>query len=276
MRRLNGYTWRTGVLEIVMIAAGLLFMFPIYILIINAIKPRSEQSSPMTFPLAPTLENFAEAWNEAHLGSAMLNSLIVTVGSVVVLVFVGAMAAYPLARLTHGWSRLAYYLFMLGLVIPFQLALIPLYFTLRDVGLIGTLLGLIVIYGGIQAPLTIFLYTEFIRSVPLDYDEAAEIDGANRMQTFWRVIFPLVAPITGTVIVLNAVLIWNDFFVPLLFLSGSGNVTLPLAIFQFTGQYSSQWGLIFAALLIGSIPIVAAFLIMQRAVFRGYATGIKG
>jgi raffinose/stachyose/melibiose transport system permease protein len=164
---------------------------------------------------------------------------------------------------------------MLGLILPFQLALIPLYITMRDVGLIGTLAGLVVVYAGIQAPLTIFLYTEFLRSVPVEYDEAAVLDGANRWQTYWHVLLPLVNPITGTVIVLNAVLVWNDFYIPLLYLGGSGNMTLPVAVFQFAGQYSAQWGLIFASLIIGSIPIVTTFLIMQRAVFRGYATGIK-
>jgi raffinose/stachyose/melibiose transport system permease protein len=270
------YSIRTFVLEVVMIVVAILFLFPIYVLVINAIKPPTDQSAALVFPSAPTFENFVNAWNTADLGAAMINSLIITVASVVILVFIGSMAAYPLARLTSRWSKAAYYAFMLGLILPFQLALIPLYQTMRDIGLLGSLQSLVVIYAGIQAPLTIFLYTEFLRSVPPDYEEAASLDGANRWRTYWHVVLPMVRPITGTVVVLNAVLIWNDFYLPLLYLGGSGNATIPVTVFQFTGQYSSQWGLIFASLIIGCIPIVAAFLIMQRAVFRGYATGIKG
>lgn len=270
------YTFRTLILEIVMILVGLSFLFPIYVLIINAIRPAGDNSAALTFPGSPTFQNFVTAWNTANLGAALVNSLVVTVASVVVLVFIGSMAAYPLARLTSRWSKGAYYAFMLGLILPFQLALIPLYETMHEIGLLGSLQSLVIIYAGIQSPLTIFLYTEFLRSVPADYDEAASIDGANRWQVYWHVLLPLLRPITGTVVVLDAVLIWNDFYLPLLYLGGSGNATLPVTVFQFTGQFSSQWGLIFASLIIGSIPIIVAFLIMQRAVFRGYATGIKG
>jgi raffinose/stachyose/melibiose transport system permease protein len=110
----------------------------------------------------------------------------------------------------------------------------------------------------------------------MDYDEAAQLDGANRWQIYMKVVLPMVRPITGTVVVLNAVTIWNDFYAPLLYLSGSGVKTLPLAIYQFTGEFGSQWELIFAGMIIAAIPILAAFLIMQKAVFRGYASGLKG
>jgi raffinose/stachyose/melibiose transport system permease protein len=273
---LDRYTFRTLILEIVMIVVALIFMAPIYILIINALRPESDQSTALSFPAAPTFDNFVTAWQTANLGAAMINSLVVTIVSVFVIAFIGSLAAYPLARLTSGWSKAAYYGFMAGLILPFQLGLIPLYQTMRDIGQIGSLSSLVIIYAGIQTPLAIFLFTEFLRSVPADYEEAASLDGAGRWGTYWHVVLPMVRPITGTVVVLNAVLIWNDFYVPLLYLGGSGNATLPVAVFQFTGQYSSQWGLIFSSLIIGCIPIVAAFLIMQRAVFRGYATGIKG
>lgn len=270
------YNWRTLILEIGMVAVALAFLFPIYIMVINAFKPLNDVSTALEWPASPTLDNFSTAWETANLGAAIINSLVVTVGSVVLLVAIGSLAAYPLARITSKWSKGAYYGFILGLILPFQLALIPLYSTMRDIGLLGSLLGLVFIYAGIQAPLTIFLYTEFLRGVPQDYDEAAELDGANRLQAYWHVIFPMVRPITGTVVVLNAVLIWNDFYIPLLYLGGSDNATIPVTVFQFTGQYSSQWGLIFASLIISCIPIVTAFLIMQRSVFRGYASGIKG
>lgn len=270
------YTWRTGVFEIFMLAVAAVFLFPVYVLIATALKPAGDTSDRLSWPENPTFDNFVRAWESADLGSAFVNSLIVTVASIALLVVVGALACYPLARITAGWSRTTYYLVMLGFIIPFQLALIPLYVTFRDLSLLGSVWSLVIYYGGLQAPFTIFLFTEFMRSIPRDYDEAASIDGANRLQTFWHVLFPMLRPITGTVIILNTVTIWNDFYAPLLFLSGSGAQTLPLAVFQFTGTYGSQWNLVFASLILGAIPVLAAFLVMQKAVFRGYASGIKG
>jgi raffinose/stachyose/melibiose transport system permease protein len=162
------------------------------------------------------------------------------------------------------------------LMVPIQLSLIPVYLAMRNVGLTGTLLGLILVYGGLQMPFCIFLYTEFLRSVPRDYDEAASIDGAGRFRTFVYVLLPMLRPITGTVVVLNSVMIWNDFYMPLLYLSGTGSQTLPVAIYGFVGAWTAQWNVIFAALILGALPILAVFVIMQKAVFRGYSSGIKG
>lgn len=269
------YTWRTGLLELVMVLFGILFLFPIYVLIATAFKSTNDFSSSLSLPVKPTLENFTAAWTQAGIGSAIINSLIVTVVSVVLLVLTCSMAAYPLARITAKWSKVTYYAFMLGLILPFQLALLPLYETMKTFGLVGSLVSLILLYGGIQAPFSIFLYTEFLRSVPNDYEDAASIDGCNRWQVYWRILMPLLRPITGTVVILNAVFVWNDFYAPLLYLSGSGRVTLPLTEYQFTGQYGSDWHLVFAALLLGAIPIVATFLVMQKATFRGYMSGLK-
>lgn len=273
---MNRYTWRTGVAEGVMCLVGLVFAFPIYILLVTAFKSSDDFGSAVSLPSHPTLQNFADAWTTASIGPAMLNSLIVTSLSTILIVLVCSMAAYPLARLTGRWSKAAYYLFMLGLILPFQLGLIPLYMTMRDLGLIGTPWALVLLYVGLQAPFSLFLYTEFLRGVPTEYDDAASIDGCSRWQVYRHVLFPMLRPITGTVVILNIVFIWNDFYTPLLYLSGSGSATLPVAVFQFAGQYNSDWNLIFAALTLGSIPIVAAFLAMQRATFRGYSSGLKG
>jgi raffinose/stachyose/melibiose transport system permease protein len=269
------YNWRTGILEVVMVAFGLAFMFPIYILIVTAFKATNDFSSALSLPLKPTFANFTAAWTEARIGSAFINSLVVTSVSVVVLVLTCSMAAYPLARITARWSKVTYYAFILGLILPFQLALLPLYETMKTFGLVGSLYSLIFLYAGIQAPFSIFLYTEFLRSVPRDYEDAASIDGCGRWKVYWSILMPLLRPITGTVVVLNAVFIWNDFYAPLLYLSGSGHATLPVAEYQFTGQYGSDWNLVFAALLLGAIPIVVTFLVMQKATFRGYMSGLK-
>jgi len=270
------YTWRTGVLQVVMIGVALFVLVPVYILVNTALKPSGDRTSPLLPPTSPEWGNFPAAWEQASLGSALVSSTFVTVGTIVLLIAIGSLAAYPLARITASWTPYVYYGFMLGLIVPSFLALVPLYATFRDLGLLAHPVGLIILYLGERGAFTIFLYTEFLRAVPKDYDEAAGIDGADRLKTFWHVILPLLRPVTGTVIILNAVFIWNDFYAPLLFLSGSGSQTLPVALFSFTGTYEVDWTLLFAALIIASLPMLIAFLVMQKAVFRGYATGLKG
>jgi raffinose/stachyose/melibiose transport system permease protein len=270
------YTWKTGILQVIVIGVALFVLVPVYILINTALKPRGDRTSPLLPPTSPEWGNFPQAWEQAGLGPALVSSAFVTVGTIVLLVVIGSMAAYPLARITAKWSPVVYYLFMLGLILPTILALVPLYSTFRDLGLLANPTALIIFYLGERGSFTIFLYTEFLRAVPREYDEAASIDGAGRWKTFWHVILPLVRPVTGTVIILNAVFIWNDFFAPLLFLSGSGSQTFPVALYSFTGTYEVDWTLLFAALIMASLPMLIAFLAMQKAVFRGYSTGIKG
>jgi raffinose/stachyose/melibiose transport system permease protein len=270
------YTARTAVFEGLMIVLGALFMIPVYLLVVTAFKDPSDNTPAFEPTTHPTLANFVNAWQQGNIGGAFIDSVSVTVGSVLLLVLASSLAAYPLARVTKKWSQGAYLTFLFGLMLPIQLSMIPVYIALKQVGLTGNVFGLILVYGGIQMPFCIFLYTEFLRSVPKDYDESASIDGANRFQTFVHVLLPMLRPITGTVIILNAVTIWNDFYLPLLYLSGTQQQTLPVAIYSFVGQYAAQWPLVFAGLILAAIPILAAFLIMQKAVFRGYASGLKG
>jgi len=270
------YTRGTAGLDLATFLVGMAILFPVYLMVINSVRSDLDYGNWLVPPAEPAWNNFADAWSQANLGYALVNSLIITTVSVVLIVAISATASYPLARLTAGWSRWVYMAFILGLLLPFQLALVPLYVTFRNLGLLGNPLGLILLYVGLQAPFSIFLYTEFLRGIPREYDEAAQVDGCRPVELFWRVLMPLLRPITGTVVILNAIHVWNDFYPPLLFLSGSPVQTLPLAVYQFTGTYASQWGLIFASLILSAAPVLVAFIIMQKAVFRGYSSGIKG
>jgi raffinose/stachyose/melibiose transport system permease protein len=135
---------------------------------------------------------------------------------------------------------------------------------------------MIILYTGLLMPLTVFLYVGFIRVMPKDYEESAQVDGASLSRTFFRIVLPLLRPITGTVAVLTSLFIWNDFFNPLIFLSGSNRATLPIAIYSFVNEYSSNWGLIFAAVVIALLPVLAFFLVAQRQLIRGFSGGIRG
>jgi raffinose/stachyose/melibiose transport system permease protein len=273
---MSRYTWRTFGLEAVMVAVAVAFIFPLYVLVNLSLRPQGVLVDPLSIRLPFTLANYRDAWNQAGLGHAILNSLIVTVASVAIVVLVSSFAAYPLARSSARMSRMAFALFMLGLLLPFQLALLPLYTTIRDLHLLGTLWALILFYSGLQVPFGVFLYASFLRALPRDYEEAALIDGCNPVQAFGRVVFPLLRPITGTVIILNAIFVWNDFLTPLLYLSGTDKQTIPVAIFTFVGQYTTQWQLVFAGLVMGVAPILLLYFALQRHIIRGFAGGLKG
>jgi raffinose/stachyose/melibiose transport system permease protein len=260
-----------------MIAVAVAFLFPVYALITLAMKDsRQIADSPLAPPAPPTLANFGHAWSSASLGPALLSSTVITVISLLLLIVIGSTAAYCLARRAQGLGYGLYILFLLGIVLPFQLGMIPLYELVDGLGWLGTYHGMVLFYSGIQLPFTVFLYTGFIRALPQDYAQAALIDGCDHRQAFTRIVFPLLRPITGTVIILNAVFIWNDFFTPLLYLGGSGKETVPVRVFSFVGQYVSDYGLVFAGLALAALPVLVVFLLLQRFVIKGFAGGLKG
>lgn len=271
------YGRSTFLLELVMIAAAVAFLFPVYVLLTLSVKDSHQiNSSPLSLPHPATFDNFSHAWNNASLGAALFNSAVICVVSLLLLVVLGSTAAYFLARRASRLSYGLYVLFLLGIVLPFQLGMIPLYKLMDSLGWLGTYQSIIVFYTGIQLPFTVFLYTGFIRALPREYADAAQVDGATHLQAFTKVVFPLLRPITGTVVILNAVFIWNDFFTPLLYLGGSDNETVPVRVFQFVGQYVSDYGTVFAGLVLAALPIVVVFLLLQRYVIKGFASGLKG
>ncbi|MBO3662238.1 carbohydrate ABC transporter permease [Microbacterium stercoris] len=262
--------------EVVLIAVAALWFIPILALVNVSLKPINSQTNALTFAWPPTFDNYIAAWQQASLGAALANSAIVAVISVAGIVAVSALASYPLARVTRRWSRWTFYAVLCGLLIPAQLALLPLYVTMRDLGLLGSLWAVILINIGTAMPFSIFLYTTFLRDLPTEYEEAAVLDGCGPVRSFLQVVFPLVRPATGTVVILNLVGIWNEFFVPLLYLSGSGNTTAPVAIYSFVSQYVTVWPLVFAGLVITVIPILIVYFSLQKYVIKGFASGLKG
>jgi raffinose/stachyose/melibiose transport system permease protein len=206
---------------------------------------------------------------------------VAAVCGVLIVLTISSLAAYPLARASARWSRGAYLLVMLGLVLPFRLAALPLYQTMRDLGLLGSVWALVLFYSGLLVAFTTFLYTGFLRSLPRDFEDAALIDGCAPLKALRYVVFPMLKPVTVTALVLTAVVltavaVWNDFFNPLLYLSGSPHQTVPVAIAGFFGQYVTDWILVFAALVISIVPILLVHLLLQRSIINGFAGGLRG
>jgi raffinose/stachyose/melibiose transport system permease protein len=258
-------------------ASALVFLLPIYILVNISVRPLDDLSPALSPTRHPTLQNFSAAWTGSSMGAALASSAIVTTLSSISVLAFSAMAAYPLARSTARLSNVTFYAFLIGLLLPFQVASLPLYVTMRDLHLLGTVWSLVLYYTGVLMPFSVFLVTTFLRtSVATQYEEAAWVDGCGHVRAFLHVVVPLLRPVLGTLIILNGVAIWNDFFTPLLYLIGSDRITMPVALYQFVGSYTSQWSLIFAGLIISMLPILAIYLLFQRYIIRGFTGGLKG
>ncbi|WP_089775722.1 carbohydrate ABC transporter permease [Ruania alba] len=273
---MNRYTWRTFLLELGMIAAALLFTTPFVVLVGVALRNPDGQRGPLDLTWPPTFEHLATAWQTSAMGSALVNSAAITLVSVALIVVVASTAAYPLARYAQRWSRGVFYFFLSGMLLAGQAAMLPLYTFIRDLGLVGSLWSVVLIHVGGSMPFCIFLYTFFIRESPRDYEEAAIIDGCSSSRVFVTVVFPLVRPITGTIVILQALGTWNDFFTPLLYLSGSDNKTAPLTLYNYVGEYGADWSLVFSALLLSIFPILILYFVAQKYIIRGFASGLKG
>jgi raffinose/stachyose/melibiose transport system permease protein len=274
------YTRKTFAREIVLILVAIGFLVPFYFLINLSLKNSSDAlTTPAAQPATnPTLESFVAAWQggrQATLLDGLINSTIITGASVTLLVLLASVSAYTLTRRTGKLSRAALGLILVTMVLPMQASVVPLYIGMRNLDLVGTHLGAIILYVGTLLPISIFLYLGFTGSLARDYEEAAQIDGASRLRVFWTIVFPLLSPATGTVAIFTGLIVWNDFFTGLIFLNGSDAVTLPVVIYNFVGESVSQWNVIFAAIIISMLPILGFFLVAQKKFIQGFTGGVK-
>jgi len=282
------------ILEAVAILVFLIYMLPFFLILINSSKPSLKIiMDPLALPdnLSQLIKNIQTVFGSSNVRyvSSFFSTIIVTVVSVGLLVLISSMASWVLVRTKTKLSSAVFMVFVAAMVIPFQVVMFPLitWFHLIEVklGLFETpfrLLqnypGIIFAYLGFGSSLSIFLFHGFIKSVPLELEEAATIDGCTKPETFFKIVFPILTPITVTVIILNGMWIWNDFLLPLLVL-GSGNEvrTLPLAIAGFVGSFVKRWDLILTATLMTMLPVVIVFLILQKHIIKGMVDGsVKG
>jgi len=272
------YFPRLLVLEIVSIAAALVFLAPFYFVIVNSVKPfgeilRNAAAWPETF----TFENYTRAWREVQFPVVLMNSVLVSVFSIAGMVILGSMAAWRMVRRPHWVSRAIFLLFVAAMVIPFQSVMIPMVKVAKVLGLINTRIGIIFIYFGFGMPLTVFLLHGFVKGVPKELEESAYIDGCTAMQSFLHIVLPLLRIMIVTVVILQTLWIWNDFLLPAIVLFSSRLHTIPLGIFRFFGQHMDRWDSALATLAMGMLPIVVMFLILQKSVIKGVTAGsVKG
>jgi raffinose/stachyose/melibiose transport system permease protein len=255
----------------------LIHVLPFYILITTSFKALDDLSSKWMFPGYLYLDNFINAWVDAKLGVAFKNNVIVAVISIIFIVIIGSIAAYPLSRRQTKWNKFIYMLFISALIVPPLTSLVPLYKFMVDLGGMNQYWGIILLHITFHLPMTIFLYTGFISTIPKELDEAAMIDGAGHFGLFYRIILPLLKPITATVVILHGVSVWNDFQFSLFFLQKPELRTVTVALSSFFGEDGNKVGWVAAGSFMGALPMIVIYLFLQRYFIAGLSAGaVKG
>ncbi len=252
----------------------LVMLYPMAIVVLSAFKSTGEiYSSPFGLPQGFNLANFETIWRETTFPLYLANSVLVTAGSVALIVVVATMAAYALARYTFRGNELVYLFFLSGLMLPLKLAIIPLFIQLTSMGLVDTRLGLVIVYTAMGLPSAVFILTGYLRSLPMELEESARIDGASEARILWSVMLPLARPAMVIAAINNAVPIWNDFFFPLVFIQTDALKTLPQGLTIFMGEYNTEWGVLFAGLTLAALPITLVYVLLSRQFVAGMTQG---
>lgn len=252
---------------------ALVWIYPFFIVLFGSLKTRSEIfTNPMSFPVEMTFDNYPNAYESMNFSQSFMNSLVITTVSVLLIVLFSSMAAYALSRMDSKFSTTVYFLCALLMLVPFHSVMIPLVSLFGRVGMLNRT-GLIFMNIGFGSSMSVFLYYGALRSIPVSLDEVAYIDGANFFQIYWRVIFPILKPTTVTVIILNAIRLWNDYLLPSLVINQKGMYTIPLQMYYFFGEYTIQWELALAGLMLAIIPIILLYIFLQKHIVEGVTEG---
>ncbi len=257
---------------------ALVFLYPIALMILTAFKSTREIFlNPFGLPKIWSIQPFVDVWQEAHFNIYFVNSVIVSLISLFILLTAASMSAYALARFKFKFNGLIFMLFLAGIMIPIRLGILPLFILMKDLNLLDTRLSLIFTYAASGMPMSVFILTGFFKTIPYELSDAARVDGCNEFQIFYKIMLPLVRPALATVTIVNFVPWWNDFFFPLLFIKSDALKTIPLGMTIFFGQYMTDWGLLFAGMLLASIPLFVLYVFMSKQFISGLTSGaVKG
>jgi len=274
MNNRKNASFETWLMHIFLIFNAVIVLYPIFMMAMSGFKTNSEIfSSPFALPKTFNLDNFRVIWTATDVPRYLLNSTIVTGLSVFFLLVTGTMAAYALARYKFSGSIMITLFFLSGLMLPLRLAIIPLFIQLKFLGLIDTLFGLIFIYTAMSLPATVFIVTGFLRSLPAELEDSARMDGASELRIMMQIMVPLITPAMVIAGIYSAVPIWNDFFFPLIFIQSPESKTLAQGLTSFFGEYSINFGVLYAGLTLAALPVVIVFVVQSRRFIAGMTAG---
>ncbi len=263
-----------GAAELAMGLYALLIFYPLFNMIVSSFKTTREIfQHPFSLPAQLLLANYRAVWIDRGFGRYMGNSVLVTLVSMLFVLLLGSMAAYGLSRYSFRLRALLSMLFLSGIMLPLKAAIIPLFMLIKGLGLMDTRAAIVLIFLAMGLPSTVFILSGFMKSIPLELEHAARMDGCNDWSIYQRIVLPVTTPAIALVTIYNAVPLWNDFFFPLVFLQSDRLKTLPVGLTTFFGQYSTNWGLLFTGLSIAIIPMLLLYIFMSGYFIRGLTAG---
>lgn len=250
------------------------FLYPFFLVLMNSLKTNKEVIlDALAFPKAFHLEGYIKAFEKMNYVRSFGNSVIVTVCSIILIVLAAVMCAHLFARCDWKINKIIFMLMVASMIIPFQTIMIPIVKNFSMFELTDNLFAVIIFYVGAHISLAVFMYHGFIKNIPYELEEAARIDGCGQMGILFKIIFPMLKPITSTIVILDVLAIWNDFLLPFILLYKDSLKTLPLKTYSFVGQYSTDYSLITAGLVLTILPVIILYLFLQKQVIEGVAQG---
>ena len=267
------------ILEVILILCAAVYIYPVFLMFTNSFKSFKEVLvNVVALPTHLEFANYTHVIEKINYGRLFFNNVVITFTGILGIVCFSSLAAYILARRNTRFTRAAYMFCIIPMLVPFQTIMITLVKVMKTLHLSGSLLGLGIQYWGFGIPMAVFIYMGFIKTIPRAIDESATIDGASAFSTYVRIIFPLLKPVTATVMVLDVMWIWNDFLLPMLMVNSSPKTkTLTLAAYTFVGQYNTQWQYAMTAMVLALLPSILFFIFMQKHIIKGVVAGaVKG
>jgi raffinose/stachyose/melibiose transport system permease protein len=264
---------------IILIAFCIIIISPLIIVLSSSLREAQNMKSPLILFSQITLDSYITAFNKMNYPMQFLNSLMTTGGSIIVIVAIATMAAYPITRIKRPLSKGLYYFFIAGLVIPAQMVIVPIAQMFGRLNIPNTRFTPMIMFITCSLPFSTFLYAGFMKSVPVEIEESAYLDGASLWTRFTKIVFPLLKPATVSTIITQGLWIWNDYFFPMVFISKSSQYSLPVGMIQFLGdrENPAQWNVLFAACVLCALPLIIIFAILQKQFINGIAAGaVKG
>lgn len=267
------------ILYAALIVFCILIIAPLLIVLSSSLRVPGNMKSPLLLFSQISLESYTAAFNKMNYPMEFLNSLVTTGGSVCIVVLIATMAAYPISRIKSRLSRGLYYFFIAGLIIPAQMVIVPIAQTFGAFHIPNTRFTPMIMFITCSLPFSTFLYAGFMKSVPVEIEESAYLDGAGLWTRFGKIVFPLLKPATVSVVITQGLWIWNDYFFPMVFISKSSQYSLPVGMIQFLGdrENPAQWNVLFASCILCALPLILLFAVLQKQFINGIAAGaVKG
>ncbi|HEY3873612.1 MAG TPA: carbohydrate ABC transporter permease [Actinocrinis sp.] len=275
-----GRSSRPGQRRAAVISHGILTLYaicvlvPLLFVVYLSVKSLSGiLATPTALPDRIHTENYTQAWSSADLGRYLINTVVVAGVTVAVVLLLSSLAAYVIARYHFRGNQLLYLFFVSGLALPIQIIALPLFILMRQLGLLDTLPSLILVFAAGGMSFSVFLLVNFMRSIPMELQEAAVVDGAGPIQVYWHVVLPLVRPALGIVAIFEFINAWKEFFLPLLLIQSTNNMTVSVGVQSFQGEFDTQWQLLLAALVIVSLPTIIGALFVTKQLRRNLLSG---